>query len=299
MLDIIRRVALFIVVNAFVVLSISIILNLLGIQPYLTEQGIDPIALAVFCVIWGSTGSLISLLVSKSVAMKSGNVKLIDPKTTDPQSQQILNMVYGLSKRSGLTVMPEVGVFQSPELNAFATGPTKSNSLVAVSSGLIQKMDAKEVEGVVGHEVSHVANGDMVTMTLLQGIVNAFVMFLARIISFGMRGNGDSRSGGGGFAMIMLLQNVFMFFGALVVAAFSRWRELRADRGGAILAGRQNMINALKVLQKNSKIQDPRLAEASFKSLQISVPSLFSGIFASHPPLEKRIQRLEEMTDIR
>lgn len=298
MFAIFRRVILFILVNALVVISISIVLNLLGIQPYLTNNGIDPVTLAIFCVIWGSAGSLISLLMSKKMALWQGNIKLIDPNTQDPESKKVLSMVYELSKKAGLPDMPEVGVYQSPELNAFATGPTKSSSLVAISTGLLQKMDSSEVDAVVGHEVSHVGNGDMVTMTLLQGVVNAFVMFLSRLIAYGIRGN-DGRMGGGSFALISVLQIVFMFFGSILVFAFSRWRELRADVGGAKLAGRQNMINALKVLQKNSKIVDPKLAEASFRNLKISIPGSIGGLFASHPSIEERIKRLEEMPEIR
>lgn len=295
MIAIARRVLLFIVVNALVVLSISIILNLLGVQPYLTNQGIDPVSLAIFCVLWGSIGSFIALMMSKKMALWSSGVKLIDPNTRDPEARKILDMVYALAKQAGLPKMPEVGVYVSPELNAFATGPTKSDSLVAISSGLLQKMDRKEVEAVLGHEISHVANGDMVTMTLIQGIVNAFVLFLARILAFAFSGR-EGR--GSSFFMIFILQNVFMFLGALVVAAFSRWRELRADIGGAYLAGRNNMIDALRSLQKNIHIQDPRQDQSAFRNMKISVPSAMAGLFSSHPPLEKRIERLQERVDI-
>lgn len=294
MFAIARRVLLFIAVNFLVVLSISIILNLLGIQPYLTNQGIDPVSLAIFCVLWGSIGSLISLLMSKKIALWSSGVKLIAPNTQDPDDKKILDMVYSLAKEAGLPKMPDVGVYASPELNAFATGPTKSDSLVAISSGLLQKMDFKEVKGVLGHEITHVANGDMVTMTLIQGIVNAFVMFLARILAFVLssRGN-DSR--GGSFFYIFLFQNIFMFLGAMIVAGFSRWREFRADLGGARLAGRDNMINALKALKANINIQDPRQAQSSFQNLKISLPRGMSGLFSTHPPLDERIERLKEM----
>ena len=295
MIAIARRVLLFLVVNIFVVLSITIILQLLGIQPYLTENGIDPTSLAIFCVLWGSAGSFISLLLSKSLAIRTGNVSIIDPKTSNPAEKKVLDMVYSLAKRSGLADMPEVGIYKSPELNAFATGATKSSSLVAISTGLLDKMDAQEVEGVVGHEVSHITNGDMVTMTLLQGIVNSFAMFFSRLLAAAMSRDRDS---GGSFGMVLILQNVLVFLGSIVVASFSRWRELRADVGGARLAGRQNMINALKALEANIAIQDPRQQKASFRSLQISLPGGFSGLFASHPPLKKRIERLQQMRDI-
>jgi len=196
--------------------------------------------------------------------------------------------------------MPQVGIYQSPELNAFATGPTKKRSLVAVSTGLLQKMNREEVEGVLGHEITHISNGDMVTMTLLQGVVNAFVMFLSRVIAYAIASAlRDSDRGGRGisygiyFLVSIVLEIVFMIFGSMVVAWFSRWREFRADAGGARLAGRGAMVEALQALQRNYEIEDPRVQPA-FQNLKISGhPKGWRKLFASHPPLSERIERLQ------
>ena len=189
--------------------------------------------------------------------------------------------------------MPEVAVYQSPELNAFATGPSRNNSLVAVSTGLLQSMNKDEVDGVLGHEVAHIANGDMVTMTLLQGVINAFVLFLARVIASAVAKGGDNRGGGMAyFAIVMVLQMVFGVLGSVVVAWFSRWREFRADAGGAEYAGRHKMIAALKKLASNSGIADPGQPTA-YARMKISAGGLKS-MLSSHPPLEKRIYALQQ-----
>jgi heat shock protein HtpX len=203
-----------------------------------------------------------------------------------------------------LPQLPEVGIYDSPEINAFATGPTKSRALVAVSSGLLQRMGSREVEGVLGHEVTHIANGDMVTMTLIQGVINSLVLFLSRVLAFvvsqALRSRDERDSGGGAlqWILIMVFQVVFSLLGMLVVCSFSRWREFRADAGGAQLAGRGNMISALRALQR---LHDPELVKAeaqqhpSFQALKISGPrGGFAALFASHPPLEERIARLEQ-----
>jgi heat shock protein HtpX len=191
--------------------------------------------------------------------------------------------------------MPEVGVYHSPEVNAFATGPTKSRSLIAVSSGLLEKMDSEEIQGVLAHEMSHIKNGDMVTMTLLQGIVNAFVMFLARILAYAVSGRNGRNSYGSFFLFTILFQTIFMFFGWMIIAAYSRRREYRADAGGARLAGKAKMIAALKRLQRASTVQDQRAAHPAVQALKIS-PGKGKGLaalFATHPPLDMRIKELE------
>jgi heat shock protein HtpX len=195
--------------------------------------------------------------------------------------------------------MPEVGVYESDDVNAFATGPTKSRALVAVSTGLLRRMDRTEVDGVLGHEISHVGNGDMVTMTLLQGVVNAFVMFLARALAWGaaqaMRRDDDESPSWG---MVMVLQIVLeiglMFLGMLVVAAFSRRREFRADKGGARLAGRESMIRALEALRRAVGRTEPETSAVA--ALRISNPGGYARFFATHPPLEERIARLRAET---
>ena len=237
------------------------------------------------------------------MAKWSMGVQLIDPNSRDPQAQAILNMVYSLSRKAGLKVMPEVGIYQSPEVNAFATGPTRNRSLVALSTGLINRLRPEEVEAVVGHEVAHIANGDMVTMTLLQGIVNAFVMFLARILAFAVSrlfaGNRDDERGGLSPLVFQLTVFVFeMFFmvlGSLVVAAFCRRREYRADLGGARLTTPQKMISALQALKRTVEIKDEQVAAPAFQAMKISNPSGLMNLFASHPPLDDRIARLQKL----
>lgn len=250
-------------------------------------------------------GAFISLALSRQMAKWMMGVKVIDPRVIDPATREselqgLVQTVHHLCRAAGLTTMPQVGIYQSPEPNAFATGPTKARSLVAVSTGLLQRMNEKELEGVLGHEISHIANGDMVTMTLLQGVVNAFVMFLARAIAFaiaqaGNRRDDDNRgfSYGSYFLVQFALEIVFMILGSMVVAWFSRYREFRADAGGARLAGRDKMIGALEALQRNLDIIDPRTKPA-FQSLQISSRrGGFLRLFSTHPPLGERIRRLQ------
>ncbi len=298
-----KRIFLFMLVNFLVVMTLSLVLNVLGVRPYLTARGLDYSSLMAFCLVWGMGGSLISLAISRMMAKWMMGVQVIDPQTRDPELARLLLSVHHLSRSAGLPAMPEVGIYESPELNAFATGPTRSRALVAVSTGLLQSMSQEEVEGVLGHEISHVANGDMVTMTLIQGVVNAFVMFLSRVIAFaiaqGMRGNRDDNSRGEGFSTLtfslvsFVLEIIFMILGSIVVAWFSRLREFRADHGGARLAGTQSMIRALQALQRRYDRVDPD-APAALQTLKISGhPTGLLRWFASHPPLEERIARLE------
>jgi len=301
-----KRIFLFMAVNFAVMISISLILRVLGVQPYLTYYGMDYGNLMMFCLVWGMGGALFSLATSRIMAKMMMGVEVIDPNTQDPNPQALVQTVHSLARGAHLPAMPEVGIYDSPEVNAFATGPTKSRALVAVSTGLLERMNDEEVAGVLGHEVSHIANGDMVTMTLLQGVVNAFVMFLSRVIAFAlaqaMRGERDDRersSGPGGMYYIVqfVLEIVFMILGSMVVAAFSRWREFRADRGGARLAGRESMIRALQRLQRTYELVDPQVQPA-VASLKISSrPKGVLALFSTHPPLEERIERLQTLTE--
>ena len=300
-----KRIFLFLAVNFLVVITISLILNVLGIRPYLTANGINYNSLMAFCFIWGMGGALFSLASSRLMAKWMMGVKIIDPDTSDPHLQEIVQTVYRLAQAANLPKMPQVGIYGSPEVNAFATGPTKSRSLVAVSTGLFERMRRDEIEGVLGHEISHVANGDMVTMTLIQGVVNAFVMFLSRVIAFAiaqaMRGR-EERDEGGGFSFMtyyivsFVLEIVFMILGSMVVAYFSRFREFRADAGGARLAGRNNMINALKALVRTYEIVDPAANQPAVQTLKISGHGTgLMRFFSTHPPLQERIARLQAM----
>ena len=295
-----KRVLLFLVVNVLVVTTITLVLSLLRAGHYFPERGLP--GLAAFCLLWGFGGALISLALSRLMAKWMMGVRVIPPNTPDPALRQLVETVHGLARAAGLPKLPEVGIYDSDNVNAFATGPTKSRALVAVSTGLLQRMGSRQVEGVLGHEVAHIANGDMVTMTLIQGVINAFVLFLSRILAFvvsqALRSRDDRGGGGLHFLLVMLFQIILSILGSLVVCWFSRWREFRADAGGARLAGRENMIDALRALRR---LHDPELAAAeakhaqAFQSLKISGQrSGLLALFATHPPLEKRIARLEQ-----
>ncbi len=289
-----KRIVLFLAVNLLVVVTISILVSVLGLRPYLTRTGIDYPALMAFCLVWGMGGAVISLALSRVMAKAMMGVQVIDPRTNDATAQQLLSTVGRLAQASGIP-MPEVGVYDSDDPNAFATGPTRSRALVAVSTGLLRRMDRTEVEGVLGHEISHVANGDMVTMTLLQGVVNAFVLFLARVLAWGAaqamrRHDDEAPSWGLAIALQMVLEIGLMFLGMIVVAWFSRWREFRADAGGARLAGREAMIRALEALRRSVGRAEPEAS--AIAALRISNPGGFARLFATHPPLEERIARL-------
>lgn len=297
----IKRIALFLALNFLVVLMISLVLNLLNIRPYLNNvYGMNYQELLLFCLIWGMGGAFISLALSRVMAKWMMGVKLIDPNTRDPEQRHLLDVVYKLAKKAHLPVMPEVGIYSSNEVNAFATGPTRSRALVAVSSGLLGRMQENEIEGVLAHEITHVANGDMVTMTLLQGVVNAFVMFLARVLAYALSGLGKDREGRGGSMMsymlfVFLFEVVFMLLGSIVIAAYSRFREFRADAGGAKLAGKDSMIAALQSLRVLQGIQDKKGENPAMAAFKISHPIKkgFTRFFATHPPLEERIERLQ------
>ena len=304
-----KRIFLFMLVNILMVVTISFTLNLLGVHGYLTRYGIDYEQLAIFCLVWGMGGSFISLLLSKFMAKMMMGVQIIDPQTQDPELQNLVQMVHTLARSAGIP-NPEVGIYDSPELNAFATGPSKSRSLVAVSTGLLGRMNRDELEGVIGHELSHVANGDMVTLMLIQGIINAFVMFLARVAAFAvsqaMRGDNDREERGSPmiqYVMVFVFEIFFSILGSMVVAWFSRYREFRADAGSARVAGRDKMIAALQALQR--AYESPVMAEVqpapqTFRAFQISSNKKGNLLkfFSTHPPLEERIAALETMTNI-
>jgi heat shock protein HtpX len=297
-----KRIFLFLALNFLVVLMISFVLSLFNVKPYIQAYGLDYRSLLFFCFIWGMGGAFFSLALSRVMAKWMMGVQVIDPRTTNSEERQLLEMVHRLASKANLSVMPEVGVYRSNEVNAFATGPTRSRSLVSVSTGLLNRMKESEIEGVIGHEISHVANGDMVTMTLLQGVVNAFVMFLARVLAFALSGMGrnrDEQRGGSTMSYILfvyLFEIVFMILGSLVVAAYSRYREFRADAGGARLASKDAMISSLQTLRVLQEIKDPREnpAMAAFKISHQGRKGLLR-LFASHPPLEERIERLQKL----
>ena len=296
-----KRIVLLLLTNILVVLMISLVLSVLNIRPFLSQYGINYTELLVFCLIWGMGGAFISLALSKVMAKWAMGVQIIDPETRDPEQRELCETVRSLALEAGIP-MPEVGVYRSNEVNAFATGPSQRRSLIAVSTGLLQRMKENEVRGVLGHEISHIANGDMVTMTLLQGVVNAFVMFLARVLAYAVSGlgrnNRQSSSGGSYmsyYLFVILFEIVFMILGSIVIATYSRWREFRADAGGARLAGKDNMIDALKSLRVLQEVKDPRTEKPAYAAFKISMHGKkgLLRLFATHPPLEERIERLK------
>ena len=289
------RILLFLATNAAVLVLISIVFQVLGLEGILAQNGVDLNlqALLVMAAVIGFGGSFISLAMSKFMAKRAMGVQVI----TQPQNrseQWLFDTVQRQARDAGIA-MPEVGVFNSAAPNAFATGMRRNAALVAVSTGLLQNMKAEEVEAVLGHEVSHVANGDMVTMALMQGVVNTFVIFLARVIGHVVdrvvfkteRGYGPAY-----YITSILAQVLLSILASMIVMWFSRRREFRADAGGANLAGRQKMIGALKALQR---AHEPKDLPGEFAAFGISgrMGSGLKRLFMSHPPLEERIAALE------
>lgn len=289
----VKRMFLFAMVNVLILFTLSIafsvVTSLLGIQ-----LGNEP-TLWLWYGFIGFGGALINLALSKKIAIWTMGVQIIDPHSQNPNERRLVEMVHTLAQRAGLPA-PAVGIYDGEEVNAFATGPTKRHALVAVSTGLLQRMDQDAVEGVLGHEIAHINNGDMVTMTLIQGVINTMVLIFARVISSVIAGQSEERSRPM-LEMIVfyVLQIVLSLLGSIVVCYFSRRREFHADAGGARLAGRENMLAGLKSLrQVYGQVDDQH---QSMATLKISGhPGGFLALFATHPPLEERIQRLETMS---
>jgi heat shock protein HtpX len=301
-----KRIFVFLALNMAIVLTISFILQLFHVGNYLQAYGIDYTSLAIFCLVWGMGGAVISLLLSRQMAKWMMNVRVIQPHLADSQALMVYKMVENLAQKAHLPEIPEVGIYKSNTPNAFATGPSKRRALVAVSTGLIQTLSHEELEAVLGHEISHIANGDMVTMTLLQGVVNAFVMFLARILAFALSGLGgrDKEGKGGSYGSYMLFtflfEILFMLIGSMIVAYFSRRREFRADKGSAELLGKEPMIHALQKLQRlHPTSHDAHATESpSIAALMIiKSPNKrnFFELFSTHPPLDVRIEHLRQL----
>ena len=301
MLSFAKRVLIFIAVNLLVILAINIIIQVLGLDRTLAMNGLNYGPLLVMCAIFGFVGSFISLQLSRWTAKMAMGVQLIDPENPG-NGREIVELVRSLCTRNGLRTLPEIGVYQSPELNAFATGPSADRALLAISSGLLERMDHPALEGVIGHEIAHIANGDMVTMTLVQGVVNTFVMFLARVLAFfidnALRSRDDRRGGlgwWGQYMLIQLLQSVLMILASPLIYAYSRRREYAADAGSARTTGRENMIRALETLKKYTQIQDDRMPSVSTLKINGHGYGLVQMLYASHPPLDKRIEALRNL----
>ena len=290
-----KRIVLFLVTNLAVILVISIVFQLLGFQGILKEQGteLDLAALLVFAALFGMSGSVFSLLISKWFAKRSTGAHVIDSPQNESE-RWLVTTVQRQAQMAGIG-MPEVAIYPSPDMNAFATGANRDHALVAVSSGIFEQMSRDELEAVLGHEVSHIANGDMITLSLIQGVVNTFVIFFSRVIGFLVdrlifkvqRGHGP-----GFWVTVIVAQLVLGILASIIVMWFSRQREFRADAGGAQLAGKPKMIDALRRLQQDRMPSQLPDSMAAF-GIAGGIGSGIKKLFMTHPPIEERIQALE------
>lgn len=292
-----KRIFLFLATNLAIIAIISLILSIFNVQPYLTRHGLNYESLLVYAAIVGFTGSFISLFISKWMAIHAFNIEMIQKPENEIESWLIAE-VRKLAKQNNIG-MPDVGIYQSPEPNAFATGWNKNSALVAVSTGLLAEMDKDEVEGVLGHEVAHIANGDMVTLTLIQGVVNTFVIFFARIAAFFVsqffrRDESEALHDGFVYYGVALLFEIFFgILATIIVMWFSRYREFRADAGSAKTVGKEKMVKALQRLQQvMDKVPEDDRAPA-FNAMKIAGHNRWAELFSSHPPIEKRIAALK------
>jgi heat shock protein HtpX len=287
-----KRIFLFLATNFAIVLVLSVTMRLLGVEPYLNAQGLNLGSLLIFAAVMGMGGSFISLAISKWMAKKSVGAVVIETPANEAE-RWLVDTVRRQAQQAGIG-MPEVAIYNSPDVNAFATGMNKNNALVAVSTGLLQSMSRDEAEAVLGHEVSHVANGDMVTLALIQGVVNTFVIFLSRVIGYLVdkivfkteRGNGPAF-----FVTMIVAEMVLGILASIIVMWFSRQREFRADRGGASLAGRQKMISALERLGRVHA--EPLPDKMAAFGISGHVAGGLKRLFMTHPPLEERIAALK------
>lgn len=301
-----KRIFYFLLTNILVMTTIVIVWSLLTTFTNISGSfennggglGINYGSLMIFSLLIGFAGAFISLAMSRWIAKKMMKVKVIDPSGQLAAHERIVvEKVHRLSRAAGLVHMPEVGIYQSAEVNAFATGPSKKRSLVAVSTGLLNVLDDDAVEGVIAHEIAHVSNGDMVTMTLLQGVVNTFVVFLSRIVAIVVsRLVRSEMQMIVRFVSIIVFQILFSILGSMVVSAYSRHREFHADRGGGDLAGRDKMAHALRSLKSHvsqAKVKD-HTDDSAIQTMKINGKGGISKLFSSHPDLDERIARLEQ-----
>jgi heat shock protein HtpX len=287
-----KRIILFLATNLAIMLVLSITMRLLGVEPYLNANGLNLTSLLIFAAVMGFGGSFISLAISKWSVKRSMGVRVIDAPSTSTEFW-LVETIRKYSEKAGIK-MPEVGIYDAPEVNAFATGMSRNGALIAVSTGLLQQMTRQEAEAVLGHEVAHAANGDMVTLALIQGVVNTFVMFLSRVIGHLVdkvvfkteRGQGPAF-----FVTMIVAELVLGVLASMIVMWFSRRREFIADTGGANLAGRQNMIAALERL--NSLHPAPLPEKMAAFGIAGGVGSGIKRLFMTHPPLEERIAALK------
>jgi heat shock protein HtpX len=293
-----RRIVLFVLTNIAVLALLAVVCRIFGIDQWAAARGYGGLgALLVYAAVFGFGGAFISLAMSKTIAKWTTHARVIEQPENESE-RWLVATVRQLADKAGVG-MPEVAIYDAPEMNAFATGMSRNHALVAVSTGLLQGMDREQASAVLGHEITHVANGDMVTLTLLQGVMNTFVIFLARVVGKvvdgAISGSGNRGGGLGYFAIVIVLQIVFGLLASLVVMAFSRWREFRADAGGAALAGRDRMISALQRLGRDHGGNTLPQAVQAF-GISGGVARGLSRLWMSHPPLEERIARLRAAT---
>ena len=292
-----KRIFFFVLINVAIIAVLTTVTSVFGINTYYLEpNGLNLQSLAVFSLIIGFAGSFISLLISKWMAKSMMGVEVIKNPTNDEESF-LITKIQQFAQQGGVN-MPEVGIYESGEVNAFATGWSKNRALVAVSRGLLQQMNREEVEGVLAHEMAHVVNGDMVTMALIQGVVNTFVIFAARVAAYAVQtflAKGEENSAIGGLSYwltALLFEILFGILASIVVMSFSRWREYRADFGGAQFVGKQKMIAALKRLQSSTNQIDNN--QKSLATMKMSGKGGITALFSTHPSLEKRIESLQK-----
>lgn len=295
-MNLIKRVFLFSLLNIFIITTLSIFWAVLSSFFNLaTESYFSP--LLVFCLVFGMGGSFLSLFLSKYLAKKLMKVKTIPFQNRTEKQSQLAQMIKSLSKKAKLKKVPEIGIYTSPDLNAFATGSSQNNALVAVSSGLLESLSTEELEGVMAHEIAHIANGDMITMALLQGVINTLVMFLARVIAHAISLVDEDMGPFMYFAVVIILQITLGVLGSILVNSFSRYREFKADYGSVQLSSKEKMIAALKALNNNAN-QAPS-NQTAFNTFKISNKntknSLLNKLFSTHPSIEARIQKLEQL----
>lgn len=292
------RILLFLLTNIAVLVVASIVLSVLGVERYISSSGLNLTSLLIFCAVFGFTGSIISLLLSKKMAKWGSKAQVIE-QPRNHKEQWLLTTVQELANDAGIK-MPEVAVFPAHEANAFATGWNKNDALVAVSSGMLDRYPPDEIRAVMAHEIGHVANGDMVTLTLIQGVVNTFVMFFARIAGYAVDqflrkdDEGEGSMGWGYYIATMIFEILFGILASMIVMWFSRYREFRADEAGARLAGKGAMIAALARIQSEHEVSHMPDTMVAF-GIRRGRKSSFGELFSSHPPINDRIAALQKL----